>query len=559
MDMNEVNNNSVAALLLQGRQNMVNSAVSGQGFAELLASADVKIAPETELSSEVRSSVPSKNMSYKANPADKEAKKETAPAKNKTEKKEKVKNTSDDYKKTEIQNNNSGVAEESEPVKQKTEKVGISEENEAVAGTVAETPVVENDGVIEEVTAETYKLPLDFVASLDVVSVFNPITRESFQMTGVELAEKLAAGEFSDAMIMYMDNGQDVNTVTEEAVVLPEEVSVNGEELVDELLFSENEAENSGKKQAEQISENNGKIELPDMENITEEVAAPVSEVDKQAKQIAEHLDNGRKVKIEVNVEKEDFSYRSAKDITVTLLPAEENVVEDGEFVSSSEEISSISSVNSQQTAQVSQTPVAAAVSSMQTMAENAGTVSAVSSEPAPVSLANAGAQSNEVLNQGKMVAANDDKTSFRDVYKGLSRETIDQIKVNITKSAVKGIDKIQIQLKPEDLGRVEVKMQIGKDGKLQAHIISGRPETMDILQKEVASLEKAFSDAGFRMDEGSLSFSFRESNSQNGQERDDELRQFIGNVFEQETAQEQIADDEYLSGFAANGLNIRV
>lgn len=559
MDMNEVNKNSVAALLLQGRQNVVNSAVSGQGFAELLAAADVKVAPEAELSSEVKnSSVSSKNISYKTNAADKEVKKESAPVKEKTEKKEKVKNTSDDYKKTEAKNDNGATVADNQTAKPVAEKTETAEENTSVADVSEGTPVISEGEAVEEKSVETYKLPLDFIASLDFVSVFNPDTHESFQMTGVELAEKLAAGEFPNAMIMYLDNGRDVS-VSDEVAAMPEEISVDGEGLVEELTVPEDNLKADNEKQVRKVAENNGKIELPEMEGVMEEAVAPVSEADKQAKKIAELLDDGRKVKIEVNVDEESFSYRSAKEMTISLIPVEENAAEKVETVSVSENNSVISSSGNQQPAQMSQISAPVAAPAVQTVSENAGTVSAVSSEPAPVSLANAGAQSGEVVNQGKLAAANDDKTSFREVYKGLSRETIDQIKVNITKSAVKGVDKIQIQLNPEDLGSIEVKMQIGKDGKLQAHIISGRPETMDVLQKEIASLEKAFSDAGFQMDEGSLSFSFRESNSQNGQGRDEELRQFIGNVFEQETVQEQVAGDEYLSGTASNGLNIRV
>ncbi|MBO5443357.1 MAG: flagellar hook-length control protein FliK [Alphaproteobacteria bacterium] len=559
MDMNEVNKNSVAALLLQGRQNVVNSAVSGQGFAELLAAADVKVAPEAELSSEVKnSSVSSKNTSYKTNAADKEVKKESAPVKEKTEKKEKVKNTSDDYKKTEAKNDNGTTVADNQTAKPVAEKTETAEENTSVADVSEETPVISEGEAVEEKSVETYKLPLDFIASLDFVSVFNPDTHESFQMTGVELAEKLAAGEFPNAMIMYLDNGRDVS-VSDEVAAMSEEISVDGEGLVEELTVPEDNLKADNEKQVRKVAENNGKIELPEMEGVMEETVAPVSAADKQAKKIAELLDDGRKVKIEVNVDEESFSYRSAKEMTISLIPVEENAAEKVETVSVSENNSVISSSGNQQPAQMSQISAPVAAPAVQAVSENAGTVSAVSSEPAPVSLANAGAQSGEVVNQGKLAAANDDKTSFREVYKGLSRETIDQIKVNITKSAVKGVDKIQIQLKPEDLGSIEVKMQIGKDGKLQAHIISGRPETMDVLQKEIASLEKAFSDAGFQMDEGSLSFSFRESNSQNGQGHDEELRQFIGNVFEQETVQEQVAGDEYLSGTASNGLNIRV
>ena len=138
-----------------------------------------------------------------------------------------------------------------------------------------------------------------------------------------------------------------------------------------------------------------------------------------------------------------------------------------------------------------------------------------------------------------------------------MSKEVIDQVKVNITKSAVKGVDNIEIKLKPEDLGHIEVKMQISKDGKLHAHIISSRPETMEILQREAGSLEKAFNDAGFDMDSGSLSFSFREG-SESGQDKNSELRNFIGSVMEHD-AESELAGNDNLEWTPAQGLKIRV
>ena len=144
----------------------------------------------------------------------------------------------------------------------------------------------------------------------------------------------------------------------------------------------------------------------------------------------------------------------------------------------------------------------------------------------------------------------------------GMSKDAIEQIKVNITKSAVKGIDKIDISLKPVDLGHIEVKMQIGKDGKLQAHIISSRPETMEVLQKEIQTLEKAFNDAGFQTDEGSLSFSFRGGNQANqNQEHDNGLRNFISDIFEKEASNDLLAGDAFQnqSWNGTSGLNIRV
>ena len=154
--------------------------------------------------------------------------------------------------------------------------------------------------------------------------------------------------------------------------------------------------------------------------------------------------------------------------------------------------------------------------------------------------------------------AGKNNQTSLNDVYKGMSKEAVEQVKVNITKSAVKGVDTIEVRLQPEELGHIEIKMQI-KGGKLQAHIISSRPETMEALQKDAQILEKAFNDAGFQTDSNSLSFSFRNEGNQ-AQEQSSKLRDFIGEVFEQEAqSDEKIAEAANQNWSAERGLNIRV
>lgn len=149
-------------------------------------------------------------------------------------------------------------------------------------------------------------------------------------------------------------------------------------------------------------------------------------------------------------------------------------------------------------------------------------------------------------------------ETSSRDVFKGMSKEVIEQVKVNITKSAIKGVDTIDIQLKPEDLGKIQIKMHISKDGRLQADIISSRPETLEILQKDLSNLTKAFNDAGFDTDSKSFNFSFQNENQAGkGQKDDSGLSRFIGETLEQEA--ENMAGNDNHGYDPVLGLNIRV
>ena len=166
----------------------------------------------------------------------------------------------------------------------------------------------------------------------------------------------------------------------------------------------------------------------------------------------------------------------------------------------------------------------------------------------------------NSLAAQTKTAApATELKSPAEDALKGMSKEVIEQVKVNITKSAVKGVDKIDISLKPEDLGHIEIKMQLSKDGKLQAHVISSRMETMEILQKDMQSLQKAFADAGFYLDENSLSFSFQDNNQAWQQQKEENgLRSFMGKLFENEGENDNFSQAE-TAWDGKSALNIRV
>jgi flagellar hook-length control protein FliK len=85
-----------------------------------------------------------------------------------------------------------------------------------------------------------------------------------------------------------------------------------------------------------------------------------------------------------------------------------------------------------------------------------------------------------------------------------------DQVAVNISRAAADGLDHITIQLKPESLGRVDVHLQLGHDGRMAATFVADRQDTLDMLQRDSRGLERALSDAGLRTDSGGLQFNLR-------------------------------------------------
>ncbi len=86
-----------------------------------------------------------------------------------------------------------------------------------------------------------------------------------------------------------------------------------------------------------------------------------------------------------------------------------------------------------------------------------------------------------------------------------------DQVSVQINKALNAGNDRISIQLKPAELGRIDVQMEIGQDGRLIAVVTADNKNTLDLLQKDSKELQQALQQAGLQADDESLSFNLRE------------------------------------------------
>ncbi|MBV8534652.1 MAG: flagellar hook-length control protein FliK [Alphaproteobacteria bacterium] len=91
----------------------------------------------------------------------------------------------------------------------------------------------------------------------------------------------------------------------------------------------------------------------------------------------------------------------------------------------------------------------------------------------------------------------------------------IQQVTVHVSKAAIDGIDHINVQLNPPELGHVEVRMEIGPSGHFSAVFSADRPQTADMLQRNAHELTRSLQDAGVRTDTGSLSFNLRGQNQQ--------------------------------------------
>ena len=71
------------------------------------------------------------------------------------------------------------------------------------------------------------------------------------------------------------------------------------------------------------------------------------------------------------------------------------------------------------------------------------------------------------------------------------------QVAVQMQRAFDAKANRFTIQLEPAELGRVDVKLDFARDGSLRASITVERPETYDLMQRDLQSLERTLKDLG--------------------------------------------------------------
>lgn len=99
------------------------------------------------------------------------------------------------------------------------------------------------------------------------------------------------------------------------------------------------------------------------------------------------------------------------------------------------------------------------------------------------------------------------------------------QMAIHVQRAIAEGNERLSIRLNPQELGRIDVQLEIGSEGKLRAKVMVENPQTLEMLQKDARNLEKALQDAGLQTDQNSLSFSLQDSGDQ-AQQRQDQREQ---------------------------------
>lgn len=140
----------------------------------------------------------------------------------------------------------------------------------------------------------------------------------------------------------------------------------------------------------------------------------------------------------------------------------------------------------------------------------------------------------------------------------------VDQVVLQLNRSVKNGNDQMSLQLHPLDLGKITVKLDFSQDGKVHGTVTADNPTTLDMLQKDSRSLERALQDAGLRTDPGSLSFNLgnpsEQKNNQASAGKDTKGQNMNGTI----AANDDVGSDTLAVGaeiyyVTPQGVNIRV
>jgi flagellar hook-length control protein FliK len=85
---------------------------------------------------------------------------------------------------------------------------------------------------------------------------------------------------------------------------------------------------------------------------------------------------------------------------------------------------------------------------------------------------------------------------------------------IEIVASVKSGKSSFEIRLDPADLGRIDVRIDVDRNGQVTSHLTVEKPETLSMLRQDAPQLQQALDDAGFKTADGGLQFSLRDQSS---------------------------------------------
>ncbi len=138
-----------------------------------------------------------------------------------------------------------------------------------------------------------------------------------------------------------------------------------------------------------------------------------------------------------------------------------------------------------------------------------------------------------------------------------LPMDVPEQVRVRIAHAIANGHDRIEIRLKPAELGRLDIRLDLAGDGRVQATITADNRQTLELLRADARGLERALQDAGLRTDSGGLSFNLRGDGDAPSRERSLETRGDEAGA--RAIAEDEAAADPVMPGVASASATGRI
>jgi chemotaxis protein MotD len=95
----------------------------------------------------------------------------------------------------------------------------------------------------------------------------------------------------------------------------------------------------------------------------------------------------------------------------------------------------------------------------------------------------------------------------------------VSALAVHIAQQASNGARRFDIRLDPPELGRIEVRLDVSREGQVMTHMVVERAETLDLLQRDARQLERALQDAGLNTSEEDMKFSLKDQGLAQGED----------------------------------------
>lgn len=136
---------------------------------------------------------------------------------------------------------------------------------------------------------------------------------------------------------------------------------------------------------------------------------------------------------------------------------------------------------------------------------------------------------------------------------------TTDQVKVGIKQAIRAGVDRVSITLEPEELGRVEVKIDIHKNGSNHIVFTADNRFALEAIQRDAKQLEQALHNSGLGTESNTMEFNLNQRRESNDGQPERPAYGRVDGVGDGAPSETTIPMTAYYNVTVSEGLDIKV